>query len=325
MADRSYSQARLLNQTSDASTAKPNPTTTKSGLARLSQVDSVPLGTTLDGRRAITIGLEALRRHTAIFAGSGSGKTVLIRRLIEECALAGVSTIVLDANNDLARLGDPWPEEPEQWRSGDAARAHEYFRHVEVVVWTPRRESGRPLAFQPLPDFNSVVDSADELNVGVDAAVAALAPRAKMDAGTSKAHQGRAVLREALTHYAKQRRSDLTGFIDMLANLPLGISGLDNAGRLAGEISQNLYAAMINDPLFGGGGTPVDPGVLLTPSAGKTARVSVISFVGLPSEEQRQGFVSQLQLALFAVNDGRNLTPSGRSKTDPLVVVGCDG
>jgi len=40
--------------------------------------------------------------------------------------------------------------------------------------------------------------------------------------------------------------------------------------------------------------------VLLTPPPGKRARISVISFVGLHSDEQRQGFVNQLQMALFA-------------------------
>jgi type IV secretory pathway VirB4 component len=45
-----------------------------------------------------------------LHAGSGSGKTVLTRRLIDECALAGVSTIVLDPNNDLAHFGTPWPK-----------------------------------------------------------------------------------------------------------------------------------------------------------------------------------------------------------------------
>ena len=40
--------------------------------------------------------------------------------------------------------------------------------------------------------------------------------------------------------------------------------------------------------------------MLLTPPPGKRARVSVISLVGLPSDEQRQSFVNQLQMALFA-------------------------
>jgi DNA helicase HerA-like ATPase len=44
----------------------------------------------------------------------------------------------------------------------------------------------------------------------------------------------------------------------------------------------------------------VDPGLLLTPSDGYRARVSVISMIGLPSDEQRQSFVNQLQMALFA-------------------------
>ncbi|WFE61797.1 zonular occludens toxin domain-containing protein, partial [Micromonospora sp. WMMD714] len=59
-------------------------------------------------------------------------------------------------------------------------------------------------------------------------------------------------------------------------------------------------AAMVNDPLFGGEGSPVDPGLLLTPEPGRRARISVVSLVGLQSDEARQGFVNQLQMALFA-------------------------
>src|SRR6185295_7722603 len=65
-------------------------------------------------------------------------------------------------------------------------------------------------------------------------------------------------------------------------------------------LAETLKAAMVTDPLFGGDGTAADPGMLLTPPAGKRARVSVISFVGLTSDQQRQGFVNQLQMALFA-------------------------
>ncbi len=90
----------------------------------------------------MTVELATLRRHTAIFAGAGSGKTVLIRRLVEECALRGVSAIVLDPNNDLARLGDRWPEPPLAWSEGDAAKAGEYLANTEVVIWTPGRSAG---------------------------------------------------------------------------------------------------------------------------------------------------------------------------------------
>ena len=261
---------------------------------------AAPVGSALDGGGRVAVGLETLRRHTAIFAGSGSGKTVLIRRLVEECALRGVSAIVLDPNNDLARLGDPWPSPPQAWTGNDAERAAEYLRSTEVVIWTPNRDSGRPLSFQPLPDFAGILDDPDAFTAGVDAAVAALAPPARVDAKTDKAVLGRAVLREAVTSYARAGGSDLNGLIGLLNALPDGVSLLDDAARLATNMAQLLRAAMVNDPMFGGRGTAVDPGELLTPAAGHRARVSVISFVGLPEDQQRQNFVNRLQIALFS-------------------------
>lgn len=262
--------------------------------------DEVPLGVGADGE-TLSVGLAALRKHTAIFAGSGSGKTVLIRRLIEECALRGVSSIVLDPNNDLSRLGDAWPAPPPGWHPADDDRTAQYLAGTEVVVWTPRRNSGRPLAFQPLPDFTGVLDDPEEFEEAVDAAVSALEPRALIAGNTAKANRSRAVLREALRHYGRRApEATLSGFLALLSELPDGVSTLPNAAGLAAELAANLHAAMVNDPLFGGQGTPVDPGLLLTPSEGCRARVSVISMVGLTSEQQREGFVNQLQMALFS-------------------------
>ncbi|MEV7968421.1 ATP-binding protein [Sphaerisporangium sp. NPDC088356] len=266
----------------------------------MGRAPSITIGTTITGDRPVSVELEALRKHTAIFAGSGSGKTVLIRRLVEECALQGVSSIVLDPNNDLARLGDGWPQEPPHWGMGDAGKAKDYLANTDVVVWTPLRDGGRPLSFQPLPDFSGVSDDPDEFREAVDAAVASIAPRAKLVGNTNKVHQGLAVLRETLRYYGRRGPTSLRGLIDVLAALPDGVSELLYAEKLAADIAQNLTAAMVNDPLFGGAGVPMDPGILLTPPEGKRARVSVISLVGLPSDDQRQSFVNQLQMALFA-------------------------
>jgi len=259
------------------------------------------LGAAFDTGEPVPVTLEALRKHTAIFAGSGSGKTVLIRRMIEECALQGVSAIVLDPNNDLARLGDAWPEQPAGWHDGDAEKAKEYLENTDVVVYTPRRAAGRPLTFQPLPDFHSFINDDDEFDAAIDSALATLAPRAKVDGKTAKAERGRAVLKGALVDYARRHReTTLRGFIGMLDDLPASASRLGNAAKIAAELGQALTAAMVIDPLFGGIGEPVDPSELLTPQAGKRARVSVVSLIGLQSDEQRQSFVNQLQMALFA-------------------------
>jgi hypothetical protein len=262
--------------------------------------DALTIGITFDGGADVTVDLEALRKHTAIFAGSGSGKTVLIRRIVEECALKGVSAIVLDPNNDLARLGDPWPEPPTAWGPGDPRKAALYLAHTDVVIWTPRREAGRPLSFRPLPDFRSVLEDPDEFAEAVESAVASIAPRAKLDGRTNKAQLGQAVLRSAVQYYGRRSGNSLRGLIDLLAAMPKGVSELDDAAKIGADLAQTLTAAMVNDPLFGGGGTPIDPSILLTPPRGKRARVSIISFVGLPADDQRQSFVNQLQMALFA-------------------------
>ena len=291
-------------QPSDATLPIADPDTTDPVVAAPGQAAADPLtlhvGDRMDTGAPVTITLESLRKHTAIFAGSGSGKTVLIRRLVEECALRGVSAIVLDPNNDLARLGDSWPQPPDAWGPNDAARADDYLRNTDVVVWTPRRESGRPLAFRPLPDFAAVADDPDEFRQAVDTAVAALAPRARADGATAKAERSRAVLNQALQYFARKSGGGLSHFLDLLGDLPDGVTRLAKAREMAADMAQTLRAATINDPLFGGVGEPVDPGVLLTPEAGKRARISVISLIGLPTEEQRQSFVNQLQMALFA-------------------------
>ncbi|UVS78437.1 helicase HerA domain-containing protein [Actinokineospora sp. UTMC 2448] len=261
--------------------------------------DEFTLGTTKSGE-PVRIELAGLRKHAAVFAGSGSGKTVLLRRMVEESALRGVSAVVLDPNNDLARLGDPWPKPPDAWTPDDAKAAKQYLDETDVVVWTPGRASGRPLSFWPLPDFAGVLDDEDEFAAAVEVAVAALVPQVQLTGATSKARLGQAVLREAVTHYARRGDRDLAGFIDLLTDLPEGVSTLDNGVRIAADLAEELKAAVVNDPLFTGQGEPVDPGLLLTPAPGKRARISVISFIGLPSEAQRQSFVNQLQMELFA-------------------------
>ncbi|MGB3443381.1 MAG: DUF87 domain-containing protein [Actinophytocola sp.] len=259
-----------------------------------------PTTITLGVEQSVAIELESLRKHAVVFAGSGSGKTVLIRRIVEECALRGVSAIVLDPNNDLARLGDAWPAPPSGWAAGDAEAARDYLDNTDVVVWTPGRASGRPLSFHPLPDFAGVLDDEDEFTAAVEVAVAALAPHAKVTGDTNKAVRAKAVLREALTHYARKGSRGMLGFVDVLTDLPDGVSRLGSGHTIAADLAENLKAAMVNDPLFAGAGEPADPAVLFTPAPGKRARVSVISFIGLPAEEQKQAFVNQLQMEIFA-------------------------
>jgi hypothetical protein len=193
---------------------------------------TITMGAEVGSGRPVTIALEALRKHTAIFAGSGSGKTVLIRRIVEECALQGVSSIVLDVNNDLSRLGSAWPHDERTW-ADDAERdkAADYIAGTEVAVFTPGRSSGRPLSFRPLPDLSEVADDADEFEAAVEAATAGLIPRAMVGGKTAKATQSRAVLMDSLRYFGRRQSGGIVEFIDLLTDLPDDVSGLREARR----------------------------------------------------------------------------------------------
>ncbi|WP_245787293.1 ATP-binding protein [Amycolatopsis saalfeldensis] len=263
-------------------------------------VPMVPVGRLVADQAVVGIPLESLRKHVMIFAGSGTGKTVLIRRIVEECALLGVSSIVLDPNNDLTRLGDAWPQTPESWHQGDVEKARRYLDDTEVIVWTPGKRTGRPLAFPPLPDFGEVRDDVDEFDFAIREGVSLLARSARVDGTSAPMTRSRAVLNESLRYYGETGGRDLNAFISVLADLPDGVSKQDRAAAIASDLANTLRAAQVNDPSLDGTSDPVDPGSLLTPSAGKKARISVVNLDALSSLQERQVFVNRLQLELFA-------------------------
>jgi uncharacterized protein DUF87 len=251
---------------------------------------------------------DLLPRHVAILAGSGSGKTVLLRRIVEEAALLGIPAIVLDTNNDLGRLGDPWPERPEGFSDADAVRAAEYQRAVDVVIWTPGRSGGRPVSLGLLPDFAALGDDPDERDQAIEMARATLAPFIGATGASAKLKEG--VLADALRRFAREGGGVLRQLIDLLSNLPDGISQIGNAPKLASAIADQLLATIATNPLLQPRGENLDPEVLFNGRADKT-RISVINFSGLASDEARQSFVNQLQMALFTWIK-RNPSQSGR-------------
>jgi hypothetical protein len=249
----------------------------------------------------VTLAANLLPRHVAILAGSGSGKTVLLRRIVEEAALLGIPSIVLDINNDLSRLGDRWPDKPAEFSDEDAAKASAYHDRVDVVIWTPGVSSGKPVALNLLPDFAAIGDARDpqgedERAQAVEMARATLMP---FLGGTGqKASLKQGVLADALRLFANSGGGTLDDLIGLLSDLPEEASRISNAQKLADEIANQLLAAIATNPLLKSVGSSLDPQRLFHVGGGKT-RISVVNLAGLASDEARQFFVNQLQMTLF--------------------------
>jgi hypothetical protein len=261
----------------------------------------------------VALATALLPRHLAILAGSGSGKTVLLRRIVEEAALLEIPAIVLDVNNDLSRLGDPWPARPPEFSDDDAAKAAAYFSRAQVVVWTPGVSSGNPLSLNLLPDFAAIgrgrdSQAEDDRSHAVEMAQATLEPY--LGGTGQKAVLKRGVLADALRFFAASGGGALDDLIRLLSELPEDASLIGDASKLAGEIANQLLAAVATNPLLKSGGPSLDPKRLFYDGSDKT-RISVINLAGLGSDSARQAFVNQLQMTLFTWIK-QNPCPTGR-------------
>jgi DNA helicase HerA-like ATPase len=258
-------------------------------------IDAIPVGRRISvGEETVSLPTRLLQRHIAIIAGSGSGKTVLLRRIVEEAALAGIPAIVIDPNNDLSRLGDPWPKRPESFIAEDDAKAQRFFKTVEVVVWTPGIHAGKPLFLSVMPDFASLGDDKDERQQAIDMAAETLAPLIG-----AKNQLQRGVLVEALRHFANSGGGDLARFTALLADLPEGMSPIGNAERLAAGMADQLHAAIATNPLLRAAGPVLDPKLLFF-GRSRRVRVSVINLSGLTSDAAKEDFINRLQMTLFS-------------------------
>ncbi|WP_025273585.1 helicase HerA domain-containing protein [Haloglycomyces albus] len=248
-------------------------------------------------KESVFVRPEKLREHVAIVAGTGSGKTVLLKRIIEQAALSGISVVVVDPNNDLSLLKCGREDTPGSWTPVDEDNAKSFASDVDVVVWTPNKVKGRPLSFPVFPDFAAAMDDPDDFATAIDNACETLLPRLNFTPRTKT--KGEAVLRECLEGFARRGSGSMEDFIAFVREGNITES-FDDSLKIADNIAETLTALSVNDRFFGGGYGTTDVSELLTPENGARSRVSVVNLSGLPGDEPRQTFINRLNNALFS-------------------------
>jgi hypothetical protein len=297
--------------------------TESSGQVAAQKMAHVLVGLKLVGsqeQEQLSIPLEVLRKHAVILAGAGSGKTVLVRRIVEEVALLGIPSIVIDCANDLARLGQPWPSPPESWLPGDSQRASDYLAKAQVVLWTPGRLLGNPMVLQPLPELGPLRDEPDELQTAISMVSEAM-KEIVARGNTETARQKMGVLNAALHYFAAQGGNGLHDFMELLADLPEEAGGaITGYAKLGRKMADSLRAEIQTDILLRQTGTPLDPAILFgADDASLKTRVSIVNFIGLPDIQLQQRFLNQLAMTLFTWIK-KNPCPQDRPMRGLLVI-----
>lgn len=119
----------------------------------------IDLGETPDGKR-FKLPLNSLRRHFLALGGTGSGKTVLCKAVVEECIRYNLPVIAIDLQGDILSLANMSTDMPEGAVSvSDVTRA-KYAERADVKIWTPGSSLGIPLSFAP--DMSIPADASPE-------------------------------------------------------------------------------------------------------------------------------------------------------------------
>jgi hypothetical protein len=268
----------------------------------------------------VGVPMDVLSKHTVILAGSGSGKTVAVRRIVEEAALRGIPSIVIDGANDIASFDEKRAESP-FWKDGDIERAKRFQDTHEMILWTPGKESGNPFVLQPLPDFTSVKNDAEELEAAIVMVRGAFQDIVAAGAG-AKATNKLGILNKSLQFFARQYESPtIQDYIDLLENLPPEATlGLNNEQRLAKEMADALKIQLNTNPLLKSAGAPLDPVILFGDDARRAkTRISVINMTWLPTLSMQRSFLNQLAMLLFSWIK-KNPNPPGRTLRGLLVI-----
>jgi len=226
--------------------------------------------------------------HTFICGGSGSGKTVMGKAIIEEAALRGVPAIMIDLKGDLSSLAlsfpeispnalAPWLEVEDKATLGRAALAEansqrkrlwdwglaesnmrEFAEKIAVEVFTPRSELGRrvaiPLISSPPPDINNLFDEdPDTASVMItsmaEALVRRVIPTGQRDRETDFV--------TAIIEHAWRNGTDLTGedglgqLVSMILEPPFATIGVLSIDDHIPEKRRQKLAQAVNGQLVG--------------------------------------------------------------------------
>ena len=76
-----------------------------------------------------------LARHAAMLGSTGPGKTVMAKTVIE-AAIAGIPSLILDPQGDLARLALGIDEVNLREHGGEVDRMKKLMSKMEVRIWT---------------------------------------------------------------------------------------------------------------------------------------------------------------------------------------------
>lgn len=276
----------------------------------------------IDANAPLVIDSRSLTTHALILGMTGSGKTGLGVTLLEEAALDGIPSIVVDPKGDLASLllafpdlapasFAPWVppgEDPNQVAADharrlasfgeDGARVGRYASSVERVLYTPGAKFARPLS--PLPSLAAPTANETDADVLRERSVTTASAFLALAGHDSDPRSPEHTLLSTLLFdaWSLARSLDLPELLRGIQTPPWPRLGLMDVDAVVPPKDRAALAIAINgalaSPAMAGfvDGAPLDVASLLYGPGGRP-RMSILSIAHL-SDADRQFFVTVL-------------------------------
>jgi DNA helicase HerA-like ATPase len=276
------------------------------------------IGKSRDSNEPILLPPSLLSKHVAILGSIGSGKTVAAKVLLEEATLAGIPSIIIDPQGDIAKMAFKESIPELKKNNVDQSRAQILDEKAEFRIWTPASELGLPLSINPFGSAPTLDGGFDRNTSASIAAIDLMAAGFAAICGyseTNKSAQVKGFLNEILMHATEKKNmpESFNQLAVMVANIQeqLEIMGLDveavkdtidlitEADRK--ELARRLRSLNtgVNRLLFQSG-VALDPQTLVTPIEDGYTPVNIILISTLPDDDTKQKFVAELSRSLYA-------------------------
>lgn len=261
------------------------------------------LGRTKTDDSPVELPVHAFKRHFMALGGSGSGKTVLCKCVIEEAVRNNIPVIMIDPQGDISSLAMKGnPEELEE-HGTPLEIQEEFFSKARIAIFTPASDKAIPISVNPFKSPSQDIPH-EEAVQAIDLTATSLASFLGYDLNADAGKGARAYMFTILEHLWQQgqRINDMSHLAHMVLNPPAKIVGTLNslvAKKEPEEIARKLrYLTVGTSSLMFQMGVQIDIGLFLDSSDGKVP-VNIVYLNTLTSENDKQFFLATLFKELY--------------------------
>jgi hypothetical protein len=276
---------------------------TSSNNTRIETRGSLFLGRASVDGSPVELPVNAFKRHFMALGGSGSGKTVLCKCVIEEAVRNNIPIIIVDPQGDISSLaikGNP----TEVTEHGTPLEVQEeFFSKARIAIFTPASNKAIPISVNPFKSPSQDIPHEEAIQT-IDLTAASLASFLGYDLNADDGKSAKAYMFTILEHMwqQKQRINDVSHLAHLVLNPPAKIAATLNSlvtKKEPEEIARKLrFLTVGTSSLMFQLGVQIDIGLLVDASDGKVP-VNIIYLNTLSSENDKQFFLATLFKELY--------------------------